>query len=323
MQMIRLTVLCMSCLIVSFAINMVERTGRYHMEKEASSGQALLKSRDAGTSALTKKQLNCPQHADTTMWGIWIDGRDSSRGANAYGKTYGHRVKSALQVIYDTPVESQLDYDLFEKIRNKIGASWRPYPNPVLSEVGTCHHSALPSARVEQIMSHISVEVQNNFKDPYPLPSWKNIKIIKDLFANYSAALRSDPPVDVALNHLGVLLQNLAFLHPLRGSNGRARLLLLQYALRQQGIACGTMMYNNNKNIYFDTLPEFVDKIKEGITMYNDAWSSGFAINPWEASTNASDIYSERFSHPWSAKLQACWASRVNGNVWANGTVPI
>ena len=67
------------------------------------------------------------------------------------------------------------------------------------------------------------------------------------------------------------LLQNLAYLHPLDGHNGRSRLLLLQYELRRNKLACGTMMFNNNKNAYFDTLDAFTAKILEGIRVYNEA----------------------------------------------------
>jgi len=268
---------------------------------------------------------NCPQHADSTMWGIWIDGRDSLKGANAYGEGYGPLFTQALQMIYDTPLEKGIDVGIFLKIQEHLVGEgrWRTYHNPVCGEVQTCQKSALPAARVEEIMSNVTVLDWSTSKcsQASQLPE-EYIKIIGLLFAKYSVALRSEPPVEVALNKIGSLLQDLAFLHPLGDKNGRSRLLLLQYLLRQQGIACGTMMYNNNKNIYFDTVPEFVDKIIHGIAMYNDAWNSGFVVDPWGASDAAQRVlYSRAFSHPWDAELEACWARKVGAG--AVGTVPI
>merc|ERR1719440_1699057 len=139
--------------------------------------------------------------------------------------------------------------------------------------------------------------------------------IMEALLANYSKAVDSNPPVDVALTHLAVLMQNLAYLHPLRDRNGRSRLMLLQHALRHQGIACGTMMYNNNKNIYFDTAQEIADKIKEGINMYNDALETGFAVNPWGPRDGVNPIQShcDKFAHAWDANLSTCWRQHWNG----------
>merc|ERR1719216_392384 len=128
-------------------------------------------------------------------------------------------------------------------------------------------------------MSTVSV-VDAHYFPAQPMDEQGYTEVIQELFANYSKAVNSNPPVEEALRHIAVLLQNLAYLHPLADRNGRSRFLLLQYLLRQQGIACGTMMYSNGKNIYFDTVPEIVGKIKEGIDMYTDALSSGFAVNP-------------------------------------------
>jgi len=122
---------------------------------------------------------------------------------------------------------------------------------------------------------------------------------------------------------MGVLIQNLAYLHPLSDENGRSRLLLLQYLLRQQGISCGTVMYNNNKNVYFDTVVDIVGKIHEGINMYNDALSSGFSVNPW-ATAGAADAVTSHcstYAHPWDDDLVQCWRDVIGRG--ATGTSPV
>jgi hypothetical protein len=169
-------------------------------------------------------------------------------------------------------------------------------------------------------------------------------KTIAKLFQDYSNKVKpkvsGNSSDEQVLNQIGVLMQNLAYLHPLQDQNGRSRLLLLQYILRQQGIACGTMMYNNNKNIYFETLPEIVGNIKEGIEKYVEAQSSNFAINPWvlprssEEESLAEESLEEelpplptkpraRPPRSWDANLTACWGMQQLRTFCFDGTAPI
>jgi len=270
--------------------------------------------RATGVSLHPFMRQGCPQNINSSMWGIWIDGRDSGGGSSAYGEAYGQKVMPALQMVYDTPFENELKVAVFMKIKEHLGVPWRGYDNPVHYEVGPCHESALPKTRVKEIMSTVSVvnaeylPFQGESEDGYA-------NAIQKLFAIYSNAISSRPPVGEALNHMGVLIQNLAYLHPLSDANGRSRLLLLQYLLRQQGISCGTMMYNNNKNVYFDTVLDIVGKIHEGISMYNDAFSSGFSVNPWATPEAVDKVTSHcsTYAHPWDDDLVQCWQTMING----------
>merc|ERR1712146_462172 len=84
---------------------------------------------------------------------------------------------------------------------------------------------------------------------------------------------------DELLEILVSFTRSFAFLHPFSNGNGRLRNILLQRELRRLGIACGTMMFNYNKDAFVDGFSRQVSKIKEGIRMFDEAVASG--KNPW------------------------------------------
>lgn len=254
----------------------------------------------------------CPDVVLPKMWGIWIDGRDSDKGPKAYSSNYAQMLIPALQALYNEPLEGTLQGKLNENtfllIRILLRASWRYYENPIANEVGICHRLRLPKERVREIMSTVTV-VDSGYHPRSPLGEKQYMKVIGQLFTNFTKAVGSTPAEKDVLFHLGVLLQNLAFLHPLSDWNGRSRMLLTQYILRRYDIACGTMMFNNNKNVYFDTVPELVKKIQEGVDKYNLAMESDFSINPWTKSGTVDPIqlHNQTWSKPWDNELARCF----------------
>lgn len=248
-----------------------------------------------------------PQH-----WGIWVDGRDVHKGLDGYGSDYSHKTAKALQGIIDTTLHHKLNVDIFEKIKHLLKREWRDYPNPVMSEVKACHDT-LPKKRVSTIMREIIV-TDDNYGPKIVTNFTQTVEALFTMYNKYIAKAGGDHP------HLyvsvGWLMQNLAFLHPLGDGNGRSRLLLLQYELRRLGLACGTMMHNNNKNIYFDSLSTFVEKIREGVEAYNTAFDHKFRSNPW-CSKHLMEKHELRFHEKsYSAHLDKCWKS------WCGSTNP-
>eukprot|EP00747_Dinoflagellata_sp_TGD_P180481 gnl/TRDRNA2_/TRDRNA2_33014_c0_seq1.p1 gnl/TRDRNA2_/TRDRNA2_33014_c0~~gnl/TRDRNA2_/TRDRNA2_33014_c0_seq1.p1 ORF type:complete len:215 (-),score=26.37 gnl/TRDRNA2_/TRDRNA2_33014_c0_seq1:38-625(-) len=146
---------------------------------------------------------------------------------------------------------------------------------------------------------------------------------VHNIFHHYNLLVKKFSSATQRIIALAWLLQNLAFIHPLGDENGRSRLLLLQYELRRAGIACGTMMYNNGKNVYFDTLDTFVYKIEEGIQMYDAAMSSG--QNPWEhPKPDFLKNRSARFDVPYADRLTRCWAKwNPPSDEQSTGTSPL
>jgi len=265
----------------------------------------------------------CPQTVNKDMWGLWIDGRDAYRGIDAYGAKYHDKVTSSLQAAYQlaqTP-GVELIYQTFILITRPMNPFWRGYPNPVSSEVRLCHE-VLPRDVVQEIMS----TVEYNWTDKMmisrpPSPARKQyIPLLTQLFDTYNKEVRDFPGRDAELLAIARLAQNMAFLHPLSDANGRSRLLLIQYLLRHRHIGCGTMMYNNNKNLYFSTASEYAKILDEGIHIYDKASVNHFSTNPWNT-TEVQDSHRARFPTPaYMPKLEECW--QTNSIVKNEGTSP-
>jgi hypothetical protein len=137
------------------------------------------------------------------------------------------------------------------------------------------------------------------------------------MFDHYNEEVKTCSNNDERIVALARLLMNLAYTHPLGDRNGRSRLLLLQFELRRAGIACGTMAFNNGKNVYYDTLDSYVERIKEGIQMYDDAMKTG--KNPWASASsefleNRSRKYSWFPSNEYKHRLGHCWYTHTGKN---------
>merc|ERR1719162_963133 len=94
----------------------------------------------------------------------------------------------------------------------------------------------------------------------------------------------------------------------------------MQYLIRHRHLGCGTMMYNNNKNIYFSTASDYAKVLDEGIKIYNKASELKFSTNPWNTS-EVSRNHDAQFPEPvYMPELKRCWKSMENnGNM---GSVP-
>merc|ERR1712224_1153653 len=78
--------------------------------------------------------------------------------------------------------------------------------------------------------------------------------------------------------------------------------------IRQRHLGCGTMMYNNNKNIYFQAASDYAKLLDEASEIYDKAAETQFSINPWET-TETPLSHRNRFPEPeYMAALQSCWA---------------
>jgi len=267
----------------------------------------------------------CPQTVSKDMWGLWVDGRDAHRGIDAYGEKYHNPVMSSLQVAYQlaqSQPDVELIYQTFILMIKTLQPSWRASPNPVSEEVRPCHE-VMPQDVVQDIMS----TVEHNWTDPYmvsrpPRPAHHYHKsFLAQLFDTYNKEVHDFPGRDAELLSIARLAQNMAFLHPLGDQNGRSRLLLIQYLLRQRHIGCGTMMYNNNKNIYFSTASDYAKILDEGTKIYDKASVNSFSTNPW-STPEVQDSHRAHFPTPaYMPKLEQCWQTYVNA---ANeGTSPV
>jgi len=252
-------------------------------------------------------QLRCPG----AFWGVAIDGRNAMGGRCAYSCKYATEIEHDLKSVYSMLQNSSLPQDKltlkhFDTIRGVLGQGKRwhnRFKSPISQEIAMCHSKAFSPDQAAKVMANITT-VSRTY-DPiyhvhFPVA-------INNLFEVYNQRVHKADTGDERLEALASLLRNLAFLHPLHDRNGRSRMLLLQLELRRLQLGCGTMMFNNNKNIYFDELETFKEKIKEGMQVYQEAQAGGFKSNPWQQTATLFRHFS-RFPLPKNATtLESCW----------------
>eukprot|EP00747_Dinoflagellata_sp_TGD_P114878 gnl/TRDRNA2_/TRDRNA2_172021_c1_seq5.p1 gnl/TRDRNA2_/TRDRNA2_172021_c1~~gnl/TRDRNA2_/TRDRNA2_172021_c1_seq5.p1 ORF type:complete len:301 (-),score=29.69 gnl/TRDRNA2_/TRDRNA2_172021_c1_seq5:49-951(-) len=269
------------------------------------------------TKTDTQGTIQCNDDIDIEKrWGVYIDGRSAASGRLAYGQNYSQTMESALStVLHKASLPSAregLTLRVFEMIQNLLHAKWRDYDNPWFSEVKPCLETldSFVSRKVAPVMGKL-------LHHPANVDLFK--ATLSSMFSRYNAKIASVKPDDVP-KVIGGLMRRLSWLHPLFDQNGRSRLLLLQYELRRNNIACGTMMYNNNKNIYFDSLDMYVAKIQEGINMYNVAQENDFVDNPW-LQPGVAKTRLRFFDDSEADVLEVCWDQEAAGvSRGANGT---
>jgi len=81
------------------------------------------------------------------------------------------------------------------------------------------------------------------------------------------------------LQALAAFLRGIAWLHPFLDGNGRFRTLLLQHEIRRLNFGPGAYMFNNNRDIFFESGAIYMAKIIEGIELAKEHWETG--SNPW------------------------------------------
>lgn len=265
-------------------------------------------------AARRSQEIRCADETGGSVWGVWIDGRNAGNGSDAYSAEYSEVMADSLGYVYKMLRENNytagLAYSHYLKIKDQLGVAHRhwKHASPVANEVRACHDNVLPADRVASVFANITT-MSPDYK-PGHVHHTDYPEILGKLFDRYNAIVAAALTRSQQLDALAFLMQNLAFAHPLVDMNGRMRLLLLQHELRRHGIACGTMMHNNNKNIYFETLSSYADKIREGIDVYDEAGSEGFSRNPWQRE-EAQKRHALRF--PPDALTEAlveCWGRK-------------
>merc|ERR1719265_2003378 len=101
----------------------------------------------------------------------------------------------------------------------------------------------------------------------------------KQMMADYTADVDKLTTKKDKVVRLAYYLKDFAFLHPWGNGNGRFRTMQLIHEVRRLGLGCGTLMYNNNKDLYYLTKKVYIEKIEEGIAMYDKAAATG--KSPW------------------------------------------
>ncbi|CAE7872834.1 DNAH7, partial [Symbiodinium necroappetens] len=238
----------------------------------------------------------CSDALDAPAWGIFIDGKNASEGSEAYGPAYTQNMLDTLKVVYDLQRnhrDEPIGFADFQVIQESLGMPFldtyaglfemAKLPGRDFRKAYSCIRSSVPADAVAGMFSTDMEDLYDSGCIPNGKPC-RAIKLpvqatMKKLFQSYHETLDKASTTPGRLRALASLMKNLAFLHPLPDRNGRSRLLILQFELRRLKLACGTMSFNNNNNVYTDSVDTLAAKIQEGIDMYAAAMASH--QNPW------------------------------------------
>lgn len=275
----------------------------------------------------------CSDALDAPAWGIFIDGKNASEGSEAYGPAYTQNMLDTLKVVYDLQRnhrDEPIGFADFQVIQESLGMPFldayaglfemAKLPGRDFRKAYSCIRSSVPADAVAGMFSTDMEDLYDSGCIPNGKPC-RAVKLpvqatMKKLFQSYHETLDKASTTPGRLRALASLMKNLAFLHPLPDRNGRSRLLILQFELRRLKLACGTMSFNNNNNVYTDSVDTLAAKIQEGIDMYAAAMASH--QNPWLDQGNV-EKHHQKFPQPYEAELARCTHGAMSKKVLAQG----
>jgi len=265
---------------------------------------------------------------EAPTWSIWIDGKDAQQGPEAYGANYSKTMKHALDEVYkmaedtfpeDLQERSKKSLQQFEHLAELLEMPFM-YKEVGLMEMEvdagqafrgmySCVRDLLPTS---ELVSMFRTELDSIYDadciwqgvPPCRRYNVSRTETLLRLFESYHSHLEKGAP----LRTLVSLMKGLALLHPLPDRNGRSRLLFLQLELRRLKLACGTMNFNNNNNVYVDSVQTLNEKLEEGIAMYNIGMAS--KMNPWLNPTKVQQ-HRARFPVHFDRELLDCYAKKA------------
>lgn len=238
---------------------------------------------------------------DNPYWGVFVDGRDASKGMNFYGEEFRMGADKVLREVYQEAKKgAEPGMELFLLIAKLYGEEYVETNKPHQSHaVLKCLRESLNQEEREAILEDIIVwnkdlSVANATKKEHTTM----------IFEEYNKKQQTANGHDEKLKALAFLMHNLAFDHALQDHNGRSREAILQYELRRLNLACGTLLFNNNRDMQFNTPAQTVQKLQEGIDMYN-MWE-GTKQNPW----TDENIKKHEAAFPVKPELLTCFAEK-------------
>jgi len=277
-------------------------------------------------ASTTYVRAMCPDIKDqenVLFWGMILDGKDHTKGKHQYDwHGFGEAYKG-LDFLMHTKPDDELNYEHLMKARHVCcdnaekggkgaaygwaGTKANAYEGPVFRSYtcAECDHMKALLADVPIDLFKIKKGNNPNLnRSPKSCKEYSSVllrpKSVKEtqtrfqaLIAAYNTDMNKLTEKEDKMVRLASFLKDYAFLHPWGNGNGRFRALMLNREVRRLGLGCGTFMYNNNKDLYYITKKTYVEKIIEGLKMYNNAIATG--ESPW---VNAAVVaeHKERFS---------------------------
>jgi len=228
---------------------------------------------------------------------VLIDGKDAHKGPHVYD--WDHKffsmMTSALSDIYKKEGKKEgkkkLSQELVESFNKKTFGDDAAYDHSVGGGgiMPTCTDKMVCDD-VKSLLLHMPEELytaEHQSKKGCPrglkptlLGKAKKEELL-ELISKYNKGVSKADGKDEKLHELVKFTRSFAMLHPFRNGNGRVKNLILQRELRRLGIACGTMMYNYNKDVLVDGFPRHVRKVEEGIRVFDETVAAKGTNNPW------------------------------------------
>lgn len=240
-------------------------------------------------------------HAEPSHWPLVIDGKDASKGPNAYSDHGFDSVYDALPYVLADKRSPTLQVllDIHDRC---CPYSFRSNAIPMGDFMPQCFQSmdcAARNAAIAGVPEELLVIKWDAATGRCPidihLRSFANTTQVRNeleiLTERYEHSLKSLSPRDAmavqgplphdhpVLQVLSTFIRSIAWLHAFGDYNGRFRTLVLQHEIRRLGLGPGAFLYNNNRDIFFESSATYSAKIVEGVELAKKHWDSG--VNPW------------------------------------------
>lgn len=283
---------------------------------------------------LGASSLKLPSHEDRScglpedlFWGVYIDGKDAVNGSEAYAwdSDFATLPMNTVHFLHDgTTVgeNSELTPDVAHKLHDTcckmfgqraqgIGNTLNCIPSIEKCEMRMAGAKGINKDYIKFSGTPDENGCYKSYTRSNPMPVEEHMT---KLFEKYNEKMRQSTNNDEKIACLANFMRNFAWLHPYKGGNGRMRNFLLQREIRRLGLGCGAMMYNNNRDIFFETDDRYAEKIREGIAMYTESAST--KKNAWQTESNV-NRHLEKFALDPQMKEVCVMKREKLGNIYA------
>jgi len=249
---------------------------------------------------------------ESSFWAVLIDGKDAQKGPNVYDWDHDFfaKVSTELSAIYkkegtregkqklSQKIVEDFHENVFGKTKDKLGNVVQYGTNRGGDGIiGPCTDK-LKCDDLKSLLRHVPKEIftaktpegkqklnahscPKGLQKAHLTGARKEV-MLGEMIHNYTHGVKAAKGnKKKMLTEVVKFSRVFAMMHPFQNGNGRVKNLILQRELRRLGIACGTMMYNYNKDVLVDGFPRHVRKVEEGIRVFDETVAAKSTENPW------------------------------------------
>lgn len=266
-------------------------------------------------------RAKCEPLPEDLFWGIYIDGKDAPKGSEAYSwdKDFSVLPMNAVKFLHAnvsvgeysdlTPEAIAEVHSSCCKMFAKRGSSevMMGHTLDCIDKIQSCEQRMMGSTNIQEGLIKFAGKPDETgcYKD-YTRQNPPVDKTLAKMLEKYNAEVHQASTDDQKIDLLANFMRNFAWLHGWIGGNGRIRNFVLQREIRRLGLGCGAMMFNNNRDIFYENNERYAGKIREGIAMYKE--SVLLKQNAWQVQENR-DRHATNFAHE-AQKHEVCVMKR-------------